>query len=126
MRAIKLLLAMALIIGALAQPSCLLADPLTDHCLDSIDAEKVDQQLAEYLCTIAFERRLYKKAEELCKVAMEGSNDSGYTYFNALLINKKLANALKNEYMLFFVAPFDHNARLASSLAEISPLLAAI
>jgi hypothetical protein len=57
---------------------------------------------------------------------MESSEDSGYRYFNSLLINKEFLNALKNDYMLFFVRPFDHNARLTSSIEEISPILTAL
>jgi hypothetical protein len=60
---IVLLMAMAMAIGALAQPSCLLDEPLTDQCLQSIDSAKVEPVLTEYLCTISYKRKLYKKAQ---------------------------------------------------------------
>lgn len=114
---------MMLLAVVLTQPACLLDDPLTDACIHSVDVGGADPKLTDYLCTIAYERKLYGKAEEFCAVAMHNSEEQGYSYFNALLANGKMVNALKNDYSLFFVQPFDHNARLTASVQEMESIL---
>lgn len=116
-------LTMMLVGVVLSQPACLLDNPLTDTCIQSVDVAGGDHKLADYLCTIAYERKLYGKAEEFCAVAMHNSQEQGYNYFNALLANGKMASALKNDYSLFFVQPFDHNALLSASVEAMECLL---
>lgn len=116
-------LTMMLVAVVLTQPACLLEDPLADKCIQSVDVGGVDPKLVDYLCTIAYERKLFGKAEEFCAVAMHSSEEQGYSYFNALLANGKMVNALKNDYTLFFVQPFDHNARLTASVQEMESIL---
>jgi hypothetical protein len=42
------------------------------------------------------------------------------------LANGKLVSALKTDYNLFFVQPFDHNARLTATVQEMGGLLTAL
>lgn len=123
MRSRVVVLSMMLVVVVLSQPACLLDDPLTDACIQSVNVAGVDPKLTDYLCTIAYERKLYGKAEEFCGVAMHSSEEQGYSYFNALLANGKMVNALKNDYTLFFVQPFDHNTKLTASVKEMESLL---
>jgi hypothetical protein len=58
-----ILLLLVLLVAALAQPTCLLKEPLTDDCIQSIDLSMVEQELTKYLCTISYQRKLYQKAE---------------------------------------------------------------
>jgi hypothetical protein len=73
MRSMGVGLILGLLVVVLTQPACLLDDPLTDGCIQSVDAAGMDAALAEYLCTIAYQRKIYTKAEQFCAVAMHSS-----------------------------------------------------
>lgn len=45
-----------------AQNTCLLEEPLTDQCLNSVSTSKLEKELTPYLCVIATERSLLPKA----------------------------------------------------------------
>lgn len=104
------LLVLALVVAVASQPTCLLEEPLTNACIESIDLAMVPQEAVMHLCTISYERQLYGKAEELCRESTSFHHQSGYRYFGSLLANYKLSHALKIDYSLFFANPFDHNA----------------
>ncbi len=63
MKSIRIGIILGLVVVSLAQHTCLLDDPLTDACIQSVDVATIDATLAQYLCTIVYQRKIYAKAE---------------------------------------------------------------
>lgn len=56
-------LVISLLVLALTQgPNCLIEEPLTNDCINSVSLASLEKEVAPYMCIIASERSLGEKA----------------------------------------------------------------
>ncbi len=72
---------------------CLLKEPITTQCLNSVISSEIGTEMNSHLCIITYQRELYHKTEEFCNNSYKDPLHRTYLFFS-LLRNEKYAEAL--------------------------------